>query len=118
MQTFRIMLGVAAMLCGVACNRGDACERSKRAHQWVEQGATLLDVRTAQEWADGHLQGAMHIPVGELSGKLSEVPKDKPVVTYCARGTRATKAAEVLKKQGYKVMVLGGMSDWKVSGCK
>ncbi len=89
------------------------------AQRMVADGAVLLDVRTQGEWNDGHLEGATHIAVDELSGRLDELPKDKSVVTYCRSGARAERAATTLRAAGYDVYVLGGGSDWDAPGeCK
>jgi len=77
----------------------------------------LLDVREPKEIEEGgKLKGAVNIPVGELEKRLGEVPKDLPVVTICARGRRAAKAAELLQKNGYKVTGICGMLDYKAKG--
>ena len=56
------------------------------AHALVAEGATLVDVRTSMEWDGGHLEGAVLIPVSELQGRLAEIPRNHPVVVYCASG--------------------------------
>ena len=61
-----------------------------------ESPVTLLDVRTQKEWDAGHLDGAIHIPVDELRGRLSEVPADKPVHVHCAGGYRSYVAQRML----------------------
>ncbi len=93
------------------------CRRSGVvAQRMVADGAVLLDVRTQDEWNEGHLEGATHAPVDELSGRLKELPIDKSVVTYCRSGGRAERAATTLREAGYDVYVLGGMSDWDAPG--
>ena len=67
----------------------------------VEKGATLVDVRSAAEFAGGHAPGSLNIPLGELSGRLQEIPKSAPVVLCCASGTRSGMAKMMLKKNGY-----------------
>lgn len=78
---------------------------------------TVLDVRTEQEWTDGHIDGAMHIHGGTLQERFDEVPKDKPVAVICGSGYRATIAASFLKRAGYEDVanVMGGMSAWKAA---
>jgi phage shock protein E len=75
----------------------------------VDQGATLLDVRTADEYASGHLDRAVVIPVQELEGRMSEVPRDRPVVVYCRSGARSAAAASMLTRAGYRVHDIGPM---------
>lgn len=80
----------------------------------VQGGALLLDVRSPEEFADGHLAGAVNIPVDALPGRLAEVePKDRPVVVYCRSGARSSKARGLLLEHGWtKVENLGGMGSW------
>jgi len=77
----------------------------------------LLDVRQPHELEEiGAIKGAVNIPIDELEGRLSEVPGDKPVVTYCNRGGRASRAAKMLEEAGYDVIQQGGILDWKDAG--
>lgn len=82
------------------------------ARRLVEAGATLLDVRTVEEFGDGHLPGAVNIPVDELAARLGEVPEQRPVVVYCRSGNRSARAAKVLVEKGYQVRDLGPMDAW------
>ena len=86
---------------------------SAKARSLVAGGATLVDVRSPGEYASGHIEGALNVPVGELDGQLSRIPKDKPVVVYCASGIRSSRAASALRAAGYAdVHDLGAMSRW------
>jgi phage shock protein E len=93
-----------------ASNRVSAAD----AHQLVAEGARLLDVRSPGEFASGHLDGALNIPVDTLDRRLGEVgEKDVPVVVYCRSGARSAQAARVLRAAGFeKVSDLGAMSRW------
>ena len=75
-------------------------------------GATLLDVRSPAEFAAGHLDGAVLVPVDELDARLGELPHDRPVVVYCRSGGRSARAASLLAAAGYEVHDLGGMGNW------
>lgn len=78
----------------------------------VKAGAKIIDVRTPDEFLDGAYPGAVNIPVSELNRRLSEVPKDVPIVLYCASGARSAAAAQFLRKSGYAdVMNAGGLDD-------
>ncbi|MBI5200219.1 MAG: rhodanese-like domain-containing protein [Elusimicrobia bacterium] len=86
-----------------------------------EKHPTLLvvDVRDAQAYEKEHIPGAVNIPLGELSGRLREIGKDKTVVTYCWNITcaLATRAALELAHRGYKVQeLMGGIDRWKIAG--
>jgi rhodanese-related sulfurtransferase len=76
----------------------------------------LLDVRTPEEFANGHIPGAININVEELSTRMSEIPSDLPVVVYCRSGNRSATAAAMLSGQGYTVYDLGGIIDWQAAG--
>jgi rhodanese-related sulfurtransferase len=82
------------------------------ARKLVAQGALLLDVRTPQEYAEVHLDGARNIPLAELPSTLATLPRDKPIVVYCAVGARATRAAALLGKAGFDARNLGGIDAW------
>jgi phage shock protein E len=77
----------------------------------IKAGATVVDVRTSEEFADGAYPGALNIPVQELGSRAGEIPKDKPVVVYCASGARSAFAARVLKANGWKDVLNGGGLD-------
>lgn len=88
---------------------------AEEVRQLVKEGAPLLDVRTSQEFAQGHLPGAINVPVTDLAGveKAAGADKDKPVVVYCHSGARSGRAKRHLVKQGYtRVFNLGPMSAW------
>lgn len=82
------------------------------AHRLVAAGATLVDVRTPGEFASGHAEGARNIPVDEVEARMGELPRDKPVVVYCASGRRSASAAAILSRAGYPVRDLGPFSAW------
>ncbi|MEY4735715.1 MAG: hypothetical protein RL302_34 [Pseudomonadota bacterium] len=67
-----------------------------------KSGATLVDVRSAAEFANGNALGTINIPLSELGNRLDEMPKSSPVVLCCASGTRSGMAKLLLKKNGYQ----------------
>lgn len=76
----------------------------------------LIDVRTKEEYAEGHLDDAINIPVDNIKEieKVEEIDKETPIIVYCKSGKRSAKAAEELKKLGYKkIYDLGAMSNCK-----
>jgi rhodanese-related sulfurtransferase len=74
----------------------------------------VLDVREPKELEElGMLKGSFNVPVGEVEKRMAEIPKGKPLVVVCARGRRAARAAETLRKNGYEVKALGGLLEWK-----
>ena len=104
-----VALGVAP-----ACSRADASSTRERAHQMVEGGARLVDVRTPQEFAEGHLPGAVNIPLDQLERRVGEIgAPDTKVVLYCRTGRRSAQAEGLLRARGFQdVLNLGGMSAW------
>jgi rhodanese-related sulfurtransferase len=79
-------------------------------------GLTVLDVREGFEWDAGHIDGAVHVPLGELSDRLAEVPDGK-VLVVCKVGGRSGQATAWLSQQGLDVVNLdGGMLDWEAAG--
>ena len=68
----------------------------------------LLDVRTDVEFNAGHIQGALHIPVDSLRGRLGELDKDKEILEYCQIGLRGYVASRILTQNGYNVKNLTG----------
>ncbi len=87
--------------------------------QMVDRGEefVFVDVREAHEIeSNGTLKNYQHIPIGELEGRLSEIPKDKKVVVACQRGVRAGRGAALLKQRGYKDVVSTGMAEYQAKG--
>ena len=82
------------------------------------QGATLVDVRSANEWATGHIPGAIHIPLGYLSERLSTIPADRPIVVQCQSGGRSAIAASLLARAGRRDVtnLSGGITAWAAAG--
>src|SRR6184192_3483183 len=87
-----------------------------QARQRLEQEPKpfLLDVREPWEYAAGHVPGAQLIPLGELEQRVSEVPRDRPVLAICHSGQRSLAAAGYLQKLGYDSVsnVDGGTAAW------
>jgi len=79
--------------------------------------ATVLDVREPDEWAAGHIETAIHIPIGEVTGRLEDLPDAEPLYVICRGGGRSARVTELLRGQGRDaVNVAGGMQDWATAG--
>jgi rhodanese-related sulfurtransferase len=78
----------------------------------------LIDVRTAGEYAEGHLAKAKLIPLQELDKRLAEIDKSKPVLLYCRSGHRSGNALKLLQGEGYKDVkhIEGGINAWQAAG--
>ena len=85
--------------------------------QSVRDGAILVDVRTAIEWARGHAPAATHIPLQLISSRGAQLSHDASIITICQSGHRSDIAARTLAKKGFTVSsVTGGMPAWKAAG--
>ena len=83
----------------------------------VPAEAIVLDVRENDEWAAGHAEGAVHIPMGEVVARIGEVPEGGRVHVVCRVGGRSAQVAQYLIAQGVDaVNVTGGMLDWEAAG--
>jgi rhodanese-related sulfurtransferase len=83
----------------------------------VPEGAFLLDVREPDEWAAGHVEGAVHIPMGQVEGRLAELPKEGEVIVVCRIGGRSAKVAGMLAQHGFDAVNMnGGMLAWDAAG--
>jgi len=76
--------------------------------QYQAEDYTLLDVRTEEEYGNGHVEGALNIPVDSLRRRLKELPKDKPIIEYCQVGLRGYIADRILSQNGYDVKNITG----------
>ena len=92
-------------------------------HQLLQNGKNgdrpvVVDVREPWEYKQGHVPGALLIPLGQLSSRLNELDPEKPVAVICASGSRSQSAAALLGQKGFKTVynVSGGTGAWKYSG--
>jgi NADPH-dependent 2,4-dienoyl-CoA reductase/sulfur reductase-like enzyme/rhodanese-related sulfurtransferase len=102
----------------VAANvlRGDA-ELWEPEDLRAPEGQLLLDVRTPEEFKDGHIPGAVNLPVDELRGRLAELPRDKTILAYCQVGLRGYLACRILSQRGLRAKNLsGGFKRWQMWG--
>jgi rhodanese-related sulfurtransferase len=82
-----------------------------------DAGAPVIDVREDDEFAEAHVPGAVHLPLGEVPARVAEVPADGTVYVICARGGRSAKAVEHLRGAGLDaVNVVGGTLAWIDAG--
>jgi molybdopterin/thiamine biosynthesis adenylyltransferase/rhodanese-related sulfurtransferase len=90
------------------------------AEQLAARQVTMVDVREQNEWEEGHVPGAVHVPRGFLESRIEGAVPDheKPLVLYCAGGVRSALAARQLGELGYRdvVSMSGGFQQWKSEG--
>ena len=121
-----ILIGLAAIAVIVAAvlifqPKSDSLPATITVQQANEQfasGAFLLDVREPSEWNEAHVEGAVLIPLGELSTRMSELPTDKDVLIICRSGNRSGQARDLLRAAGLNrtTSVDGGINAWMSAG--
>ena len=83
----------------------------------AKQHIIILDVRTPEEFSEGHLPNAINIDFlnPSFSGRIGSMDKKKKYLVYCRSGQRSTQAVEIMKKQGFKNVtnMLGGFAKWE-----
>jgi hydroxyacylglutathione hydrolase len=84
----------------------------------AEPELAVLDVREPVEWEEGHVAGAIRIPMREVAGRLAEIPRDRPLALVCRGGPRSSLVGSLLRRHGYSrlVNVWGGMTGWLEAG--
>ena len=80
--------------------------------------ALLIDVREPEEFALGHIPGAVNLPQADLATRLSEIPRDRPILTICQSGMRSLRSAQFLRQEGFQdvATVGGGTRAWLAAG--
>lgn len=109
-----LLLGVAVTALGyLLLARGGGDTTGADARRLVADGALLVDVRTPGEYAGGHIDGAINVPIDQIGRRLDDLgPTERPLVVYCLSGSRSARAADELREAGYTVHDLGAMSSW------
>ena len=117
LMRFILSIGLTLVLiCSFATTLAQAAEHTKDSLKTVKKNvddetAVLIDVREKGEWDDGHVAGAIFLPLSSLQDgvnkeKLKSVPREKTLYVHCAVGKRALVAANILEKQGFTVRPL------------
>jgi sulfur-carrier protein adenylyltransferase/sulfurtransferase len=103
----------------LARTKAEIAEIDARGAQALDDAA-WVDIREIDEWQEGHLPGAIHVPRGNLESRIEAAVPDKatPVVLYCAAGNRSAFGAKTLEDLGYTQVysLAGGFTDWKRNG--
>ena len=117
MKTILSVVSLALLLACGAAPAGVADISPEELLSSPPEFALILDVRTADEFASGHVPGAVNISHESVAARVSELGTDKsrPVVVYCEKGGRAGKAASVLLEAGFSDVrhLVGDMSAWR-----
>ncbi|HET7638573.1 MAG TPA: rhodanese-like domain-containing protein, partial [Ktedonobacteraceae bacterium] len=89
------------------------------ARHLLEQGqVTLIDIRSSEEYAAGHIPGSKHIHLGYLEQRLQDIPTEQPVIIQCQGGTRSPIGASLLEAHHYPQVLnlVGGFASWQKAG--
>jgi hydroxyacylglutathione hydrolase len=91
--------------------------RDLREHLARHDPLTVLDVRTAREWNAGHIDHAIHVPLGDLPDRVASLPDDAPIATLCEGGYRSSVAASLVARTGRceVINITDGMSAYRES---
>lgn len=113
-----LLIAIAALATQVFAAEHNISSREAKALLEKDRNVYLLDVRSPQEHSQGKLAGSALIPVGQLERRIAEVPKDKPVLVYCAVGSRSGFAAGLLARRGHKEVynMTDGIVGWYRNG--
>ena len=124
-MTMKRFMGILTMLCAlIGCNAQNEGFKSLSVEEYAKaiEDTTIvrLDVRTAEEYADGHIEKALNIDVlrSDFEQKaVAALPKNKTIAVNCRSGKRSKNAARILVKNGYKVIELdAGYNGWTSKG--
>ena len=114
------MAGYRELLARVREEIEEISSTDARERQGSVEPPLFVDVREADEWDEGHIPGAIHVPRGRLEGRIEGLVPDKqrPLALYCSSGSRSAFATKVLQELGYEdvVNLAGGFTDWKRNG--
>lgn len=120
-----LLVAVVAIITGIFLLDGDKQSDSlpatinvSQAAERFDAGAFLLDVRTQEEWNQGHIDGAVLIPLDTLASRVNEIPADQDVLIICRSGNRSGQARDLLRAQGLArtTSIAGGINAWISSG--
>lgn len=81
--------------------------------KWKREQLSVVDVREINEWKNGHLDGAIHVPLSNFSAEKNKLDKGQEYYIMCHSGARSSKACQQLSQEGYsEVNIMGGISAW------
>lgn len=92
----------------IACRSYSVSKLHKGLNKKIAEGAIILDVRTTQEYASGHIEQSINISLGTLRERYIELDTNKTYITTCSHGLRSIKAETILKERGFKNVYNGG----------
>lgn len=110
--------GVADMPWAMLTSSPEVDELDIDAIDSASPNALVLDVREPEEYARGHVPGAVNVPQADLATRMAELPHDRPILTICQSGSRSLRSAQFLRQQGFEhvASIAGGTAAWRAAG--
>lgn len=109
MRKIGIVLLIIVSLCGCSI-KGKTASQDELTDILASGNYVVVDVRTEEEFVNGHVEGALNIPYDEIDENV-DLDKKRPILVYCQSGSRSKKAYERLVSLGFKVLDLGAYND-------
>ncbi|MGJ7036113.1 rhodanese-related sulfurtransferase [Anoxybacillus eryuanensis] len=112
---FSFLLTFLFIVSGCAQDRYTNISVDEAAQMMQKEDVVVLDVRTEEEYASGHIPGAILLPLQQLPDRMNELNKNKTYIVVCRSGNRSAQASELLVKEGFTNIynMTGGMNEWK-----
>lgn len=114
-------IAIFLMVGAIACNAQQQVNVQTFEQAMHQKEVVVVDVRTAEEFNSGHIEGAANIDIysNTFEQQIKQLSKTKTVLVYCRSGSRSAQAASIIRKNGYQVMDLaGGVGAWYQAGKK
>jgi len=115
--TFGLWLGCSN---GAESDQAQTIAPKEAAALYAEKKAVIIDVREDGEWKEGHIPGAIHIPLSQLEGRMGELKayQNAPIITQCRSGKRSAQAQQQLLAKGFTNVysLSGGLNAWAAEG--
>ena len=114
------LLGVVLLVCSKP--EVESVSSDTAAAMFAQRQAVIVDVREQQEWDEARIEGAIHVPLGQLSSRLQELEpyRNTTLIVQCRSGRRSAEAFHIIKAAGYEHIynLQGGIQSWVESGHK
>ena len=112
----KTLFSLSALCVALLSSDVHASERADIGWDLIEKGALVVDVRTPEEFKQGHLDNAINYPLSEVATHFASIDKDQPIVLYCRSGNRSGQAYQFLRAQGFtQIHNAGGLIEMQES---